>query len=66
MDGSFECTIFLYYIMLFFTIFEIANTEEICFLKLCFDYLENPRQNWKKLDKTWVEFEFEKPTQTCF
>jgi hypothetical protein len=47
--GTFECVIFLYYILLFFIIFKIANTEkiyfEIYFLKLCLDSLENLRQN---------------------
>lgn len=32
--------------------------ERIYFLKLCIDGLENLRQNYKKLDKIWVEFEF--------
>jgi hypothetical protein len=31
-NGSFEFTIFLYCIILFFNIFKIVNTEEICFL----------------------------------
>jgi hypothetical protein len=31
-----------------------------------FGCLENLRQNWKKLDKTWVDFEFQKSTQTYF
>jgi hypothetical protein len=35
----------LYYILLFFTMFKIANTEKICFLKLCLDGLENLRLN---------------------
>jgi len=36
----------LYYITLLFNIFKIVNTEKKnCFLKLCLDGLENPRQN---------------------
>jgi hypothetical protein len=34
---------FLYYILLFCIIFKIVNTEKTCFLKLCFDDLENLR-----------------------
>jgi len=37
-------TIF-YYILLFFTIFKIVNTEKIYFLKLCLDCLENLKQS---------------------
>jgi hypothetical protein len=43
--GLFGCAIFLYCIMLFFTIFKIANIEKNCFLKLCLDGIENLRQN---------------------
>jgi hypothetical protein len=43
--GSFGCAILLYYIILFFTIFKITNTEKIYFLKLCLDDLENLTQN---------------------
>jgi hypothetical protein len=57
---------FYVYILLFFTIFKSVNTEKIYFLKLCFNGLENLRQNWKKMDKTLVEFEFKKTTQTYF
>jgi hypothetical protein len=35
----------LNYILLFFTIFKIVNTDKIYFLKLCLDGLENERQN---------------------
>jgi hypothetical protein len=34
------------------------KTEKTCFLKLCLNHLENLRQNYKKLDKIQVEFEF--------
>jgi len=44
---SFGCTIF----------WKIANIKRICFLKLCLDGLENLRQNSKKLNKIWVEFD---------
>jgi hypothetical protein len=45
---------FLDYILLFFTIFKIVNIKKNYFLKLCLDDLKNLKQNWKKLDKTWV------------
>jgi hypothetical protein len=43
-----------------------VNISEICFLKLYLDDFENFRQNWKKLDKTWVEFKLTKQPKHVF
>jgi hypothetical protein len=58
--------IFLYFIILFFTILKIVNIKKKLFLKLCLDGLENLRQNWIKLNKTLGEFKLTKQPKHVF
>jgi len=44
--------------------FKIVNINKIYFLKLYLDGFKKLSQKWKKLNKTLVEFKFNKTTQT--
>jgi hypothetical protein len=46
--GSFECTIFLYYILLFCIILKIVNINIICFFEILFGRFRNLETKLKK------------------